>query len=79
MRNSMTIHRTLTAHIAVCLLAIALAGCGALQGDAVVDTADGEGAIGKGPGLFTGKRGAIVIDNDVWSGAVQEDDGTAAE
>lgn len=75
----MTIHRALATRIAVCMLSAALAGCGTFEGDAVVDTADGEGAIGKGAGLITGKRGAIVIDNDVWTGAVPGDDGTAAE
>ena len=39
----------------------ALSGCGIVRGDKDVDTADGEGAIGKGPGLITGKRGAIII------------------
>ena len=65
--------------IAACLLVLSLAGCGALRGDAQVDTDDGEGAIGRGAGLITGKRGAIVIDNEVWTGAVPGDDGFTPE
>ncbi len=40
---------------------LALGACGWVKGDKDVDTSDGEGAIGKGPGLLTGKRGGIVI------------------
>ena len=64
---------------AACLFALALSGCGTLQGDADVDTADGEGAIGHGPGLVTGKRGAFVIYNDVWTGARPGDTGFSPE
>ena len=49
----------------MCLLVItapvALSACGMTRGDKDVDTADGEGALGKGPGILTGKRGGIVI------------------
>ncbi len=49
----------------ICLLVItapvALGACGAVRGDKEVDTADGEGASGKGAGLLTGKRGGLVI------------------
>lgn len=38
-----------------------LAGCGLWQGDQVVETEPQADAIGKGPGLFTGKRGAIIL------------------
>lgn len=39
-----------------------IGGCGGyVRGDRDVDTSDGEGAMGKGPGLITGKRGGIVI------------------
>ena len=49
--------------IALCVLALPMvaSGCGKFRGDKHVDTSDGEGAMGKGPGLLTGKRGAIVI------------------
>jgi len=40
---------------------LALSACGLVRGDKDVDTSDGEGAIGKGPGILTGKRGGVVI------------------
>ena len=40
---------------------LALSACGVVKGDKDVDTSDGEGAIGKGPGLLTGKRGGVII------------------
>ena len=40
---------------------LTLAGCGLWQGDKVVETEPQADAIGKGPGLFTGKRGAIIL------------------
>ena len=67
------------AYAAACLLSLALSGCGKVQGDAEVDTADGEGAIGHGAGLFTGKRGAFIIENDVWTGARPGDKGFSPE
>ena len=45
----------------VLAMPLALSACGLVKGDKDVDTSDGEGAIGKGPGLLTGKRGGIVI------------------
>ena len=38
-----------------------LGGCGLWQGDKEVDTVPPSEAIGKGPGLITGKRGGIII------------------
>ena len=40
---------------------LALGACGVWRGSDDVDTASGGGAIGKGPGLVTGKEGGIVI------------------
>lgn len=57
---------------------MALAGCGEIQGDRDVSTDDGEGAIGRGGGLITGKRGGIIIYNRVWDGAAP-DSSDAAE
>lgn len=53
--------RTLVIVSIALALPLALGACGWVKGDKEVDTADGEGAIGKGPGLLTGKRGGIVI------------------
>ena len=40
---------------------LALGACGIWRGSDDVDTASGGGAIGKGPGLVTGREGGIVI------------------
>ena len=53
--------RSLLLALLVCAVPIALGACGVWQGDKEVDTDDGEGALGKGPGLLTGKRGGIII------------------
>ena len=43
-------------------LGMGLSACGGLwRGSNDVDTDVGEGAMGKGPGIITGKRGGIVI------------------
>ena len=60
-------------------LVIALGACGRVQGDAAVDSEPSEGAIGKGPGLLTGKRGAIVIYDEPWTGAAPIEGTNAAE
>ena len=52
-----------------CALALAVSGCAEWQGASDVSTDVGGGALGHGPGLITGKRGAIVIYSDAWSGA----------
>ena len=56
---------------------LVLSGCAGVQGDREVDVADGEGAVGRGPGLVTGKRGAILIHNDPWEGATPGENKTA--
>lgn len=40
---------------------LAVGACGVWRGNDNVNTDVGEGAIGKGPGLVTGKQGGIVI------------------
>lgn len=52
-----------------CALALAVAGCAEWQGASDVSTDVGADKVGHGPGLFTGKRGAIVIYQDTWPGA----------
>jgi hypothetical protein len=54
----------------ICSLSFAVAGCGQWEGAKDVNTDIGSGAMGSGPGLITGKRGGIIIYNDVWTGAV---------
>lgn len=50
-------------------LTLAICGCGAWEGVSDVSTDVGGGALGHGPGLFTGKRGAIILYEGTWSGA----------
>ena len=57
----MRILRTLLIASIALAMPLALGACGMVRGDKDVDTSDAEGAIGKGPGLLTGKRGGIVI------------------
>jgi len=45
--------------IAVFVSFLSLGGCG-LKGDREVEIEHGD-SIGKGPGLFTGKRGGLII------------------
>jgi hypothetical protein len=54
----------------LCTLSLAVAGCGQWEGAKDVNTDIGSGAMGSGPGLITGKRGGIIIYNDIWTGAV---------
>lgn len=56
--------------IVLCTLSLSAAGCGQWEGAKDVNTDIGSGAMGSGPGLITGKRGGIIIYNDVWTGAV---------
>jgi len=51
----------------------ALGACVTVQGDKDVDTDDGEGALGKGPGRFTGKRRAFELPGLDWDGAAPND------
>lgn len=57
----MTMLRSLLIGFLVIAAPVALGACGVVKGDKDVDTADGEGAMGKGPGILTGKRGGIII------------------
>jgi hypothetical protein len=50
-------------------LALAVSGCAEWQGARDVSTDVGADALGHGPGLFTGKRGAIILYQDVWPGS----------
>jgi hypothetical protein len=52
-----------------CALVLAVSGCAEWQGASDVSTDVGADKIGHGPGLFTGKRGAIVIYEGSWPGA----------
>jgi len=45
----------------VIALPLSISACGSFKGDKDVDTQDGEGGMGKGPGLLTGKRGGVII------------------
>lgn len=58
---------------AVAVLSLALGACVTIQGDKDVDTDDGEGALGKGPGLISGKRGGFELPTAVWDGAAPDD------
>ncbi len=53
--------RPLINALAVMALCLAVAGCGGWRGASDVSTDHGSDAIGKGPGLITGKQGGIVI------------------
>lgn len=57
----MTALRALLISLLVLAMPIALGACSMVRGDKEVDTSDGEGAMGTGPGVITGKRGGIVI------------------
>lgn len=45
-----------------------LAGCETLRGDKEVRTEPAEGRS-DGGGIFTGKKGGIVFEKDVWTGS----------
>ena len=53
--------RTLPIILCILVLPLVASGCSKVRGDKDVDTSDGEGAMGKGPGLLTGKRGGVII------------------
>lgn len=55
------------------MLSAALGACVTIQGDKNVDTDDGEGALGKGPGLISGKRGGFELPGVAWDGAAPND------
>ena len=62
------LRRSILATLA-CVPLLTVASCAEWQGTNDVSTDVGGGALGTGPGLITGKRGGIIIYNDVWSGA----------
>jgi len=53
--------RPLINALAVMALCLAVSACGAWRGSSDVSTDHGADAIGKGPGLISGKQGGIVI------------------
>ena len=56
----MTRFRLLTTIVLVFFASLMLGGCGTWRGDKEVDTEPEEGSS-EGPGLFTGKKGGIII------------------
>ncbi len=69
--------RKLIAVTLLCAIPLAVAGCAEWKGSPNVNTDVGGGAEGHGPGLFTGKEGAIILYNGPWFGAAP--DGGEAE
>lgn len=57
----MTALRRILMTLLVIALPLSLTACGSWKGDKEVSTDDAEGGMGKGPGLFTGKRGGLII------------------
>jgi hypothetical protein len=53
--------RSLLILLAILSLGAGLSACGVWRGSDEVNTDHGADAIGKGPGLLSGKRGGIVI------------------
>lgn len=64
----MTVLRSLSAILLACAFILTLGGCEAPRGDKEVKTEPQEGRS-DGPGLFTGKKGGIVIYEEVWTGS----------
>jgi uncharacterized lipoprotein YehR (DUF1307 family) len=52
--------RLLAAVVLVFAMTVMLGGCGTWRGDEEVETEPEEGRM-EGPGLFTGKKGGIII------------------
>lgn len=50
------------------LVSVALFGCVTVEGDRDVDTSPPGDEVGKYPGLFTGKKGALIFEFDPWWG-----------
>jgi hypothetical protein len=63
----MTISRSIISIIFVCAISVALGGCAIPRGDEEVKTEPQEGRS-DGPGLFTGKKGGLVFESEVWTG-----------
>ncbi len=57
----------------VAAFGLALGACVSIQGDKTVSTDDGEGALGAGPGLISGKRGGFELPTSNWEGAAPND------
>ncbi len=64
----MTKFRLLTTIVLVFFVSLMLGGCGTWRGDKEVDTEPEEGRS-EGPGLFTGKKGGIIIYEEIWTEA----------
>jgi len=65
--------RLLTTIVLVFFVSLMLGGCGTWRGDKEVDTEPEEGRS-EGPGLFTGKKGGIIICIGVRTGVSLCDD-----
>jgi hypothetical protein len=59
--------------VIVLVFAVGLMGCGAWDGDEEVETEPDEGSS-EGPGLFTGKKGGIILEVEPWKGASPYED-----
>ena len=57
----MTAPRRIFMTLLVIALPLSISACGSVKGAKDVDTQDGEGGMGTGPGLLTGKRGGLII------------------
>ena len=57
----MTVFRLLPTVALIVAVNLMLGGCGVWHGDKEIDTVPPSEAIGDGPGLFTGKRGGIIL------------------
>lgn len=58
----------------LCAIPLATAGCAEWHGAKNVSTAVPGDEVGHGPGLFTGKRGAIIIYSGPWFGSAPDSD-----
>jgi len=67
------LRRKLLMIVLACFAAVLLAGCGTLRGDEDVETEPREGRS-DGSGLFTGKKGGVILDSEVWTGPTPSGD-----
>lgn len=64
----MPFRRSVSTWLLLVLIGLAAGACDTLHGDEDVDTVPPDSRT-DGPGLFSGKKGGLVIESDVWSGA----------
>lgn len=64
----MFFRRSVSTSLLLVMFGLSAGACDMLHGDKNVDTVP-PNARSDGPGLFTGKKGGIVIESGVWSGA----------